>query len=299
MPAKLNLINQKFGKLLVLEETKKRKNKSIVWKCQCDCGNIEEFSTKELRSDGLIQCRQCGNERKPQTNLLKNIVGEKFNHLTILEKTSKRINGKILYKCQCDCEDKNIVYVSRTDLQSNHTKSCGCARIKYQIGDIINNREIIGFDKEKKSIGHLYYKVKCLFCGKEYSTLISTLKNTVSCGCQKSIGEYNIIQVLENNKILYIKEYSFPNSPLRYDFAILNNNKDIIRLIEFDGEQHYKENIKNSGWNTYKKYEYTLQHDLEKNKMAKEYNIPLVRIPYWERDNITLEILMKNKYLLE
>lgn len=61
MPAKINLLNQKFGKLLVLEETNKRKNKSIVWKCQCDCGNIEEFSTKELRSDGIIQCRQCGN----------------------------------------------------------------------------------------------------------------------------------------------------------------------------------------------------------------------------------------------
>ena len=33
MPAKINLLNQKIGKLLVLEETNKRKNKSIVWKC--------------------------------------------------------------------------------------------------------------------------------------------------------------------------------------------------------------------------------------------------------------------------
>ena len=30
MPAKINLLNQKFGKLLVLEETEKRKNKSVV-----------------------------------------------------------------------------------------------------------------------------------------------------------------------------------------------------------------------------------------------------------------------------
>ena len=71
MPAKLNLINQKFGKLLVLEETEKRKNKSIVWKCQCNCGNVVELSTKELRSDGIIQCKQCGNKREPQTNLLE------------------------------------------------------------------------------------------------------------------------------------------------------------------------------------------------------------------------------------
>jgi hypothetical protein len=296
MPAKINLLNQKFGKLLVIEETNKRKNKSIVWKCQCDCGNIEEFSTKELRSDGLIQCHQCGNKRNPKTNLLENIIGNKYNHLTVLEKSNKYSGGKILYKCQCDCEKQKIVYVSRTDLISGHTKSCGCNKLKYHIGDIINNREIIGFDTEKD---RFYYKCKCLFCGREYSSLAYNLQKTISCGCQKSIGEYNIIQILKNNNIPYIKEYCFPKSLLRFDFALLNKNNKIIRLIEFDGEQHYLENIKNSGWNTYEKYEYTLQNDLEKNKIAKNNNIPLIRIPYWERDNITLSMLMSNKYLIE
>ena len=98
MPAKINLLNQKIGDLLVIEETNRRKNKSIVWKCQCKCGNIEEFSTKELRSDGIIQCHNCGNNRKPQNNLTKNIIGEKFNHLTVIEKTNIRSAGKILYK---------------------------------------------------------------------------------------------------------------------------------------------------------------------------------------------------------
>ena len=221
-------------------------------------------------------------QKRASNKFIRNIIGKKFNHLTVLEKTSKKSGGKTLYKCQCDCEDKNIVYTTRTDLQSNHTTSCGCAKIKYKIGDIINNRKIIDFDKEKSSTsGRFYYKVKCLFCGREYSSLAITLKKSISCGCQKSIGEYNIIQKLQENNIPYIKEYCFPNSLLRYDFAILDNCNNIIRLIEFDGEQHYEKNIKNSGWNTYEKYEYTLQHDLEKNKLAKNYNIPLVRIPYW------------------
>lgn len=30
MPAKINLLNQKFGNLLVIEELDKRKNKSVV-----------------------------------------------------------------------------------------------------------------------------------------------------------------------------------------------------------------------------------------------------------------------------
>ena len=298
MPAKINLLNQKIGKLLVIEEANKRKNKSIVWKCQCDCGNIEEFSTKELRSDGIIQCHQCGNSRKPQINLTENIIGKKYNHLTVLEKSEKRIGGKIGYKCQCDCEKKTILYVSKTDLENNHTTSCGCARRKYKIGDIISNKQIIGYIGSKNNNGHYYYKVKCLLCGREYEAIGQTLEKTVGCGCQKSIGEFNIIQILQQNNIKYYKEYCFPNSLLRFDFALLDKDNNIYRLIEFDGEQHYEQNIKNSGWNTYEKYQYTLKNDLKKNQIAKDNNIPLVRIPYWERDNITLKLLLEDKYLI-
>ena len=57
MPSKINLLGQHFGKLIVLEETNQRKNKSVVWKCQCECGNIVYYSTKNLRSDGIISRR--------------------------------------------------------------------------------------------------------------------------------------------------------------------------------------------------------------------------------------------------
>lgn len=296
MPAKINLLNQQIGNLLVIEETNKRKNKSIVWKCKCVCGNIEEFSTKELRSDGIVQCHQCGSKRNPQNQLKENIIGKKFNHLTVVEKTDRRSGGKIVYKCICDCEKKTEVFTTRTDLQNNHTTSCGCSKRKYSIGDIINNREIIEYVGSKYNDGHYYYKCKCLLCGTEYETLGQSLEKSISCGCQKSIGEYNIIQLLQQNDIPFIKEYKFPNSLLRFDFAILNNLNEIIRLIEFDGEQHYEQNIKNNGWNTYQKYQHTLKNDLLKNELAKENNIPLIRIPYWERDNITLEILFNDKY---
>ena len=296
MPAKINLLNQQIGDLLVIKETNKRKNKSVVWECKCKCGNIEEFSTKELRSDGIIQCHNCGTNRLPQTKLIENIIGKKFNHLTVLEKTEKRSGGKIVYKCICDCEKQSEVFVTKTDLENNHTISCGCARRKNSIGDIVNNREIIGYIGPKYNDGHYYYKCKCLFCNREYESLISIINKTFSCGCQRSLGEYNIIQILNKYNVPFIKEYHFPDSKLRFDFAILNTANEIIRLIEFDGEQHYEKNIKNSGWNTYQKYQYTLEHDLLKNQLAKNNNIPLVRIPYWERDNITFELLFNDKY---
>lgn len=298
MPAKINLLNQKFGKLLVIEETPKRKNKSVVWKCKCDCGNIVELSTKELRSDGIIQCQECGKDRNPVKDLRESLIGKKFNHLKVLDTSEKRSGGKILYKCQCDCDKKTILYVSRTDLITNHTTSCGCRRRKYKIGDIINNRKIIGYGDNQNENGRYYYKVECLLCKHQYEAMGQTLEKTISCGCQKSKGEYNIIKVLQENNISFIKEFCFPGTLYRYDFALLDENKKVIRLIEFDGEQHYESNVKNSGWNTYQKYENTLKNDLEKNKLAKEKNIPLVRIPYWERDNINLSLILSDKYLI-
>lgn len=300
MPAKINLIGQTIGKLTVLEETSKRKNKSVVWKCQCDCGNIVEYSTKELRSDGLIQCPKCGHNRKPQTQLIENILGKKFNHLTVIEKTNRNQSGKILYKCECDCTEHNIVYATRTDLIRGHTCSCGCQKRKYDLNTIVNNRQILGFIGSKESNpNYYYYRCKCLLCGREYEVSAQTLDRTISCGCQKSIGEFNIIQILNFNNIKYKKEYMFPNSLYRFDFAIFDKNNKLIRLIEFDGEQHYQKGIKNSGWNTYQKYEYTLQNDKAKNQLAKDNNIPLIRIPYWERDNITLDLLFGNQYLIK
>ena len=40
------------------------------------------------------------------------------------------------------------------------------------------------------------------------------------------------------------------------------------------------------------------ERDKKKNEFAKSKNIPLVRIPYWERDNITLDMILGNKYLI-
>lgn len=42
-----------------------------------------------------------------------------------------------------------------------------------------------------------------------------------------------------------------------------------------------------------------MRRDKEKNQYAIEHNIPLVRIPYTERDNITLDMLLGDKYLIK
>lgn len=297
MPAKINLIGQRFGKLVVQEETSSRSSGSVVWKCLCDCGKEVEYSTHQLRSEGLISCPSCGHSRNPKTNNREDIIGKKFNHLTVIDISDRKCSGKILYKCKCDCSNHTIIYVSRTDLKSGHTKSCGCIARKYQPGNIVNNRLIL--DSAYNNGHNHYYKCRCLLCGREYEALTQTIDHTISCGCQRSIGEFNIVQLLRENNILYKKEFCFPKSLLRYDFALLDDKNQVIRLIEFDGEQHYLHNVKNSGWNTIDKFLYTEKKDIEKNNLAQKYKIPLVRIPYWKRDSLTLDMLLTDEFLVK
>ena len=82
---------------------------------------------------------------------------------------------------------------------------------------------------------------------------------------------------------------------LRYDFIIFQNNLP-IRLIEFDGPQHQLE-VEFYGGK--EKLELTKKYNTIKNNYALSHNIPLVRIPYTERDNITLEMIMGDKYLIK
>lgn len=50
--------------------------------------------------------------------------GDKFEKLTVLEKTDKRLNRNIIYKCRCECG--NIVETTANRLTHGFIKSCGC-----------------------------------------------------------------------------------------------------------------------------------------------------------------------------
>ena len=56
MGRKRELIGERFGKLVVLEESGKNKKKEILWLCQCDCGNKTLVPTYSLTSGNTKSC---------------------------------------------------------------------------------------------------------------------------------------------------------------------------------------------------------------------------------------------------
>ena len=56
MPKLIQMIGKKFGKLTVLEECEERKHNEKLYKCKCDCGNINYIIGSELRRGKRKSC---------------------------------------------------------------------------------------------------------------------------------------------------------------------------------------------------------------------------------------------------
>lgn len=228
---------------------------------------------------------------------------KKFGKLLVLERAGSDNQRRALWKCQCDCG--NITIVRGAFLRNGHTVSCGCERVLSRgqriipmIGNKFGKLTVLSRVEDYVSPqGQKQPKYHCLCdCGNTVDIVAQSLRDgvTQSCGCiTTSIGEDNIQKILLKNNIEFIREYKFSDLGLfRYDFYLPNNN----RLIEFDGRQHYSSS---SLWDDKESFEIRQQRDKIKNEYAKNHNIDLVRIPYIERDTITLDLLLGDKYLLK
>lgn len=66
-----DITNQRFGKLVALEPTDKRQNKSVIWKCKCDCGNIHYASQHNLKNGDVTRCNDCKIKSKGEEKIVQ------------------------------------------------------------------------------------------------------------------------------------------------------------------------------------------------------------------------------------
>lgn len=119
MSQKNDLKNQQFNMLTVLEDDGKRSSSgSILWKCQCQCGNISYAKASDLKNNKI---KSCGCQRGKKPIDLKN---KRFTRLIALFPTSEKCGTSIVWECICDCG--TYCKVSSTHLLQGHTQSCGC-----------------------------------------------------------------------------------------------------------------------------------------------------------------------------
>jgi hypothetical protein len=300
-------INKKTIQLVSSEYINAREK--MLWKCtKNNCNEIFEMSWDCIqRGTGCPYCSghkvglsNCLATKNPK--LAKEWNCEKNNDLTPYDFTCGYDTKKVWWKCPINPKHEWQATIG------SRNNGCGCPYCSGYLPSedynlLVNNPKLCEeWDYDKNNIPPTEYCPTtnksawwiCKNCGNSWQASINNRNKPNGNGCPKcnsSKGEKRIKEVLELNNCIFESEYTFPNLKgiggglLRFDFAIFNNfTKDnILTLIEFDGEQHFKwikGMMSKNGFNT-------LQiHDKMKNKYCLEHNIKILRMPYWEFDNI-------------
>jgi len=155
--------------------------------------------------------------------------------------------------CKCDCGREHKA--TSNNLNGGNVKSCGGQKCPYHrtykdlTGQKFGHLTAM-YPTTMKDGSHMYWMCKC-DCGnpelKEVASNHLQRGSVQSCGCITiSIGEQNIENLLIKNNIPYQTQITFSDlkniKPLRYDFGIYEKDSNkLIRLIEFDGIQHFEE----------------------------------------------------------
>lgn len=122
-----------------------------------------------------------------------------------------------------------------------------------------------------------------------------------------SKGEQKIINLLRHGGISFEREVSFEDltgsgrNLLRFDFVLYHPDGRLMCLMEFDGKQHFE--FTPYFHKTIFGFKKQQEWDRRKNKYCLMHRIPLIRIPYWDLEELTLkklfntpEYIVKTKY---
>lgn len=161
---------------------------------------------------------------------MTDIVGKKFNYLTILKDLGK---GKIL--CRCDCGNEKDF--NKYNVLSGHTKSCGCLR-----GVTTKKRRLNNLAGKKfnmltilEELGSNKVLCRC-DCGNTVETYKSNVIRglTKSCGCLKN----DVLKRAREKARFVLRSYpeyvgkKFAMLTVLKEFVIKKENNRYIKMVE-------------------------------------------------------------------
>ena len=70
-----DLTGQRSGRLIALKPTDKRKDRKVVWLCQCDCGNVCFVSSNHFQDGNTQSCGCLHRDRTSETHRIHGMCG--------------------------------------------------------------------------------------------------------------------------------------------------------------------------------------------------------------------------------
>lgn len=144
----IDMTNQKFGHLTVIERAGSSSSGIAKWRCLCDCGKETIVLGSHLRDGHTISCGCIHNKNFGENNII-DITNQKFGLLTAIKRLDKKKGTNYIWKCQCDCGQYCEADIN--SLTQGKKISCGCLSIskgELKIKEILEKNNIF-FEQEK------------------------------------------------------------------------------------------------------------------------------------------------------
>lgn len=257
--------------------------------CKClkhNCGHIwSAIPNSLLQGHG---CPQCGGWIKRSHEEFVDLLKTINPNIIVVDKYKNR---KSKIKCKCKIDNNEWYAMPYHLLKGVGCPICGVAssadgRTKSyeefvkELQQINPNIEIVGqYNNTNTKV-----KCRCSIDGYEWEALPNNLLQGHGCPkCNNPRGENKIIHLLNKHQICYVAQKRFEDckniKPLPFDFYLPNYHM----CIEYDGVQHYEPIERFGGIDN---FQVVQKHDKIKTQYCQTNNIKLLRIPYWEFDNI-------------
>lgn len=121
-------------------------------------------------------------------------------------------------------------------------------------------------------------------------------KNLGAFKAPMSRGEIKVKEILESAGLLFEQQYVFPDlttssgKPLRFDFAVFDEDGELDFLIEYNGEQHYTAVQAYGGGRKLAQQKY---NDTQKIRYCANRGHRLVIIPYYDYEILDLNYIFE------
>lgn len=257
-------------------------NKNKVKVKHLECGHIWNATpaTITCRKSGCPKC--AGNMKKTQAQFLsdvKKILGKQYEVLDEYKSYASKIKVRHVECNRVYITTPASIYRGNLCNLCSRSKKKTTSEFSEEVTCVSRGRyELMG----EYSTAHIKTAFKHIDCGKTYLATPHKFLNGNRCPhCRQSKGEVSISDWLIRKGITYVTQESIyiqgRKQPLRLDFFVRGV------AIEYDGEQHYKPI---EAWGGETELIKIQRRDDIKTKYCADNNIPLIRIPYWEYDNI-------------
>lgn len=127
MAAPIDRTGQRYNRLVAL-----RRHRNQHWLWQCDCGNHHIAQAAKVVAGHVKSCgclrREVSTERiahvRPE---YVDATGKRFGALVAVEMAGRK-DGKVVWRCQCDCGGERLVKYGH--LSDGSIQSCGCGQVR-------------------------------------------------------------------------------------------------------------------------------------------------------------------------